>query len=61
LSDRHLGHADLIPDRYQFQADENVDKVDFFPENFNMLSKILKNNDTLGGYKSKKCVIFQQV
>jgi hypothetical protein len=43
--DRNPDHADSDPadsDRYQFQADENVDKLNFFPENFNMLSKILK-------------------
>jgi len=33
-------HAD--PDRYKLQANEKVEKEDFFPENFNMLSKILK-------------------
>jgi hypothetical protein len=38
-------HADPDPadsDRYQFQADEKVNKSKNFPENFNMLSKILK-------------------
>jgi hypothetical protein len=34
------------PDRYQFNSNEKVDKVDFFPENFNMLSKTLKTYDT---------------
>ncbi len=37
---RNPEHADPDPD--QFQAGENVDKLNFFPENFNMLSKILK-------------------
>jgi hypothetical protein len=36
--------ADL--DRHQFQANQKVNQVDFFPENFNMLSKILKTYDT---------------
>jgi hypothetical protein len=45
--DPHPGHADpdpADPYQYQFQANENVDKVpvDFFPEHFNMLSKILE-------------------
>jgi hypothetical protein len=34
------------PDQYQSQVNETVDKVDFFPENFNVLSKILKKYDT---------------
>jgi hypothetical protein len=29
------------PDRYQFQSNEKVDKLYFFPENFKMLPKIL--------------------
>jgi hypothetical protein len=41
---RHLGHAD--PERNQFQANEKVDELYFFPENSNILSKILKNDDT---------------
>jgi hypothetical protein len=28
------------PDRYPFQANEKVDKLYFFPENFKLLSKI---------------------
>jgi hypothetical protein len=43
--DRNPEHADPDPadsDRYQFQADEKVNKLKNFPENFNMLSKILK-------------------
>jgi hypothetical protein len=43
--DRYPGHADLDladPDRCQFQANEKVDKVDFFQKNLYMLSKILK-------------------
>ncbi len=42
---RYLGHADpdpAGPDRYLFQAKDTDDKLYFFPENFNMLSKILK-------------------
>jgi hypothetical protein len=59
---RHLGHADLDPDRYQFQADENADKVDFFPGNFNMLSKILKTYAHLVAIKVKNVwLIFQHV
>jgi hypothetical protein len=47
--DRHPGHADLNPadpNRYQFQANEKAGKVNFFPDNFNMLSKTQKNYDT---------------
>jgi hypothetical protein len=47
--DQHPGHTDpdaADPYRYKFQANEKVDKVDFFPENFNVLSKILKTYDT---------------
>jgi hypothetical protein len=43
--DRHPGHADpdpANPDRYQVQANENVEKLNFFPENFNIVSKIMK-------------------
>jgi hypothetical protein len=43
--DRHPGHADpdpAAPDRYQFQANEKFDKLNFFQENFDMLVKILK-------------------
>ncbi len=42
--DRLPGHAD--PDRYYFQANGKVDKVDIIPENFNMKYKILKTYDT---------------
>ncbi len=38
--DRHPGHVD--PDGYQFQANRKVAKLNYFPDNFNMLSKILK-------------------
>jgi hypothetical protein len=30
------------PDWYQFQTNDQVDKLYFLPENFNLLSKILK-------------------
>jgi hypothetical protein len=48
--DRHPGHADsdsADSDRYQLQTNEKVYKVNFFPENVNMLSKILNTYDTL--------------
>jgi hypothetical protein len=32
----------ILLDRYQFQANEKVDKLNFLPENLFMLSKILK-------------------
>ncbi len=31
------------PDRYRFRTNEKVDKLDFFPENSNMVSKMQKN------------------
>ncbi len=43
--DRNPEHADPDPadsDRYRFQADEKVNKLNIFPRHFNMLSKILK-------------------
>ncbi len=38
--DRHPVQAN--PDRYRFQANEKVDTLIFFLENFNILAKILK-------------------
>jgi hypothetical protein len=43
--DRHPGHADpdpADPYGYQLEANEKVDKLNFFPEKFYMLTKILK-------------------
>ncbi len=45
FAERHPGHAHPNPtdhNRYQFQANEKVYKVDFFPENFNLLTKLQK-------------------
>jgi hypothetical protein len=49
---RHPGHAD--PERNQFQANEKVDELYFFPENSNILSKILKNDDTFDTKEKEK-------
>jgi hypothetical protein len=46
--DRHPGYADPVPanpDRYGINS-KHIKKFDFFPENFNMWSKILKTYDT---------------
>jgi hypothetical protein len=51
-----LSDPDQHPDGYQFQENEKVDIVDFFPKNFNMLSKTLKTYDTFDTdekYKTK--------
>jgi hypothetical protein len=45
--DQHPGHADHYPahpDRYQFKStgNEKVDQLNFFPENFNIVTKIQK-------------------
>jgi hypothetical protein len=42
------------PDQYQFPANEKVDKVDFFAENFSMLPKILKTYDTFDTEEKRK-------
>jgi hypothetical protein len=43
-----------LPDPDQFHAYEKVDKVNFYPENFNILFKILKNYDTFDTDKKDK-------
>ncbi len=54
--DRHPGHAGPNPGRYQFQANEKVNKLYFFPWKYNMLSKILKNYDIFDtDEKEKNC------
>ncbi len=53
--DRHPGRADpdpADPDRYHINY-EHIKKL-FFPENFNMLSKILKIYDTFNSDEKDK-------
>ncbi len=51
--DRHLRRADLDPDRYLFQADENIDKVDFFQKISICCPKYLKPMTHLVAIKVK--------
>jgi hypothetical protein len=45
------------PDRYKFQANEKVYKVDFFPENFNMLSNMLRSYDSFDTDEKDKTLL----
>ncbi len=48
--DRHPGHADphpADPDRYQFQANEKIDKLNFCPEKFRYAVQNTENYDIL--------------
>ncbi len=58
--DRNAGYDDPNPvdsHPYQFQANEKVEKVDFFPENFNILKHLKHTTRSTLMRKIKHCKV----